>query len=219
MTTTGDGEFIIHTPAEKDLVPIVLHHYPICSTYSLFNDGKISVADPSALEERVSGASLVLAVNSYKELCCMHLCGVSLTSPNLIIRCSEMAAGRSRRIVEFIKSTLEEDEAERAKGNLPKGFAECIKLSSIPSNFHDEEYVEDEEENESSAMEDESEDKQNEPVEMLDSRTAASIQLDSSESSSEDDEMEVKIVQPITSIKKELKEDGSSEEEETVVLK
>lgn len=226
MTTTGDGEFIIHTPAEKDLVPIVLHHYPICVTYALFNDGKIPVADPSALEERVSDASLVLAVNSYNELCCMHLAGVSLTSPNLILRCSEMAAGRSKRIVTFIKSTLEEDETQRSKGNLPKGFAECIKLSSIPSNFHDEEHVEneDEQESETSEMEDdESEPEQVKPVTKLDSKTAASSQLESSESSEssdEDEEMEKSTAQPKKANKEvKMEANDSSEEEETVELK
>lgn len=226
VTTTGDGEFIIHTPAEKDLIPIVLHHYPICVTYALFNDGKIPVADPTALEERVSDASLVLAINSYKELCCMHLAGVSLTSPNLILRCSEMAAKRSRRIVDFIKSTLEDDEAQRKAGNLPKGFAECIKLSSIPSNFVDEEHVEnDEHESETSEMDDESED-QIEAVTKLDSKTAASSQLEASESSesSEDEDMEMKESETPpkkASAKKQQKMQSgdSSEEEETVVLK
>lgn len=224
VTTTGDGEFIIHKPTEKDLVPIVLHHYPICVTYALFNDGKIPVADPTALEERVSDASLVLAVNSYKELCCMHLAGVSLTSPNLILRCSEMAAGRSKRIVDFIKSTLEEDETQRSLGNLPKGFAECIKLSSIPSNFHDEEHVEkDEQESETSELEDESEPEEIEPVTKLDSKTAASSQLESnesSESSDEDEEMEKSIAHPKNANKEmKMEANDSSEEEETVVLK
>ncbi len=38
VTTTGD-EFIIHTHAEKDQIPIVLHHYPVCISYAIFNNG------------------------------------------------------------------------------------------------------------------------------------------------------------------------------------
>jgi exosome complex component RRP45 len=224
VTTTGDGEFIIHTAAEKDFIPIVLHHYPICVTYALFGDGKIPVADPTVLEERVSDASLVLAINSYKELCCMHLTGVSLTSPSLILKCSEMAAERSRRIVEFIKSTLEEDESERAKGNLPKGFAESIKLSSVPSNYLDEKEILQNDESEASAMEDESnEDEEVKPVNKLNSKTVASVELEESEESSSDDqEMEVKpAVAPSKKLAKmEVSNQGdSSEEDETVVLK
>lgn len=38
VTTTGD-EFIIHTHSEKDPIPIVLHHYPVCISYAIFNNG------------------------------------------------------------------------------------------------------------------------------------------------------------------------------------
>lgn len=219
VTTTGDGVFIIHTPSEKDLIPIVLHHYPICVSYALFNEGKIPVADPTALEERVSDASLVLAINSYKELCCIHLAGISLTSPSLIIKCSEMAAERSQRIVEFIKSTLEEDESERAKGNFPKGFAECIKLSNVPSNFHCEETIKQAEESDISEMEED--ENVDQPAEKIDSKTASTpgwVNKDESsddESSSEDDEVETKV----KAVKNKISAVDSSEEEETVVLK
>lgn len=37
--TASNNEFKVHTPAEKDLIPIVLHHYPICISYVLFNEG------------------------------------------------------------------------------------------------------------------------------------------------------------------------------------
>lgn len=224
VTTTGDGEFIIHTQAEKDLIPIVLHHYPICSSYALFNNGTIPVADPTFLEERVSCASLVLAINSYKELCCMHLAGVSLTSPNLIVRCSELAAVRSSRIVEFIKSTLEDDATERAKGNLPKGFTEVIKLSNVSSNFLQEETLEkmDDIVAEVDVNEDSSVDGS---VTMLDAKTAASKELaneaESLYSSSEDEDMEEPKVAELDKAEKiKTKRDAgdSSEEEETVVL-
>lgn len=221
VTTTGDGVFIIHTPAEKDLIPIVLHHYPICVSYALFNEGKIPVADPTALEERVADASLVLAINSYKELCCMHLAGISLTSPSLIIKCSEMAAVRSRRIVEFIKSTLEEDESQRAKGNFPKGFVECIQLSNVPSNFHCEEKIEQGEESDSFRMEEDSSDEQ--PTVKIDPKTATSqgwVNKDE-ESSSEDDE-DIEMQQRETKLpqaEEKISVGDSSEEEETIVLK
>lgn len=224
VTTTGDGEFIIHTPAEKDLIPIVLHHYPICVTYALFNEGKTPVADPSALEERVSDASLVLAVNSYKELCCMHLAGVTLTSPSQILRCSELAAERSWRIVQFIKATLEEDETEREKGNLPKGFAETIKLANVPANFQDAEYVANDESEASEMESDSPEQVEADEVEILDPKTVVSgqwkesieVEEQSESSSSSDEEMEaapVKVQKPQAVISID-----DSSEEETIVL-
>lgn len=225
MTTTGDGNFKIHTAAEKDLVPIVLHHYPICVSFALFCEGKIPVADPTVLEERVSDATLVLAVNSYKELCCMHLAGVSLTSPALISRCSELAAVRSRKIVDVIKSTLEQDSANREKGILPKGFAESIELSTIPSNFHNEEAVATVFDGESSGMDDDGEEEKligplnKVPV---DPKTVASIELEEStsdEASSEDEKMlEVKVGTAKSKAASKADDDSNSEEEEVQTL-
>jgi exosome complex RNA-binding protein Rrp42 (RNase PH superfamily) len=52
-----------------------------CSIYS-----KIAVADPTAIEERVAEASLVFGINSYRELCGLHLVGMTLTSADLLLR-------------------------------------------------------------------------------------------------------------------------------------
>lgn len=38
VTQAGD-EVIIHTYAEKDPIPIVLHHRPVCISYAMFKDG------------------------------------------------------------------------------------------------------------------------------------------------------------------------------------
>ncbi|KAG5673571.1 hypothetical protein PVAND_003609 [Polypedilum vanderplanki] len=138
-TTSGDGEFIIHKSSEKDLIPTVLHHYPICMTYALFK-GKIPIADPTLLEERVTNAGLTLGINSYKEICSLHMTGVSLTSPFLIQKCSEMAAERAKHVVEFIKSTLEQDSIDREKSNV-KGFKQSIILTNVTSNFCDEQSI------------------------------------------------------------------------------
>lgn len=218
VTTTGDGSFKIHTPAEKDLVPIVLHHYPICTSFALFCEGRIPVADPTVLEERVSDATLVLAVNSYKELCCMHLAGVSLTSPALILRCSELAAVRSKKVVEIIKSTLEQDSANREQGILPKGFAESIELSKIASNFHNEEAIEIFHGEESSGAEDS--DDQNAVIGPLnsDSKTVASVELEESSSSDDEEMPEVKAVIAKAKVTSKAGNESSSEEEEVQTL-
>lgn len=37
---TSDGEeFIIHNVQQRDPIPMVIHHYPVCITYSVFNGG------------------------------------------------------------------------------------------------------------------------------------------------------------------------------------
>lgn len=238
MTTSGDGEFTIHTPAEKELIPIVLHHYPICVSYALFKEGKIPVADPTALEERVSDATLVLAINAYKELCCMHLTGVSLTSPHLIQQCSVNAAERAKRVVDFIKSMLEDDEKERTdqeeKSNPKceqniarppkkprKGLIERL-AESINTNFRDAQDIEKEEQDEE--MAEETSDEEQEvvcgPPTLIDSKTVATVSCSDDDQEDSDDEMEM---QPETVVEQPKRQEktqagGDSEEDETIVL-
>ena len=239
VTTSGNNEFVIHTAAEKDLIPTVLHHYPICVSYALFNEGKVAVVDPTALEERVSDANLILAINSYNELCCMHLGGVSLTSPHLILRCSEKAAERAKRIVAFIKDSLEADQKRRTDGD-HQGFAESIRLNKILSNVLKSETIEDDMDQDDSYDEladaGDIEIINNElEVVNLDSKTVTTKQdlnkwnnPDESDNTSEsDDDMEETATASAKSkpkakakaIPKPLFVGDSSEEEETIVLK
>lgn len=37
--TTAGHEVIIHTLTEKDPIPVVLHHYPVCVSYAIFRNG------------------------------------------------------------------------------------------------------------------------------------------------------------------------------------
>lgn len=201
------------------MIPLVLHHYPICVTYALFEEGKISVADPSALEERISNASIVLAINSYKELCSLHLTGTTLTSPKLIQRCSELAAERSRRIVEYIKHVLEENKNQRDSGDF-KGLSEAIKLSNITSNHHDAEQINRTlSDNEHEVIS--SGDEPMRPINKLDGNTVTSEEKWNSnneeESSSSDDE-EMPQVEKKDVRKIDIVEHSSDEEEETIVL-
>lgn len=224
-TTSGNGEFIIHKSSEKDLIPIVLHHYPICVNYALF-EGKTPIADPTLIEERVTNASLILAINAYKELCSIHLTGVSLTSPFLIQKCSEMAADRAKHVVEFIKATLLADLSDRETGNV-KGFSQSIKLTNIPSNFCDVQQIDQVmDETNSNEGHDSEEMVPEKSFEKPDNDTVATnwVNESSSESVSEDEEMP--SVQKKTTVKKNQKKpqkevemiDSSDEERETIVL-
>lgn len=39
---TIDGEnVIVHTYAEKDPIPTVIHHYPVCVSYNIFKNGYV----------------------------------------------------------------------------------------------------------------------------------------------------------------------------------
>jgi exosome complex component RRP45 len=188
VTTCGDGEFIIHKPEEKDLIPIVLHHYPICVTYALFDAGKIHVADPTVIEERVSKVSLVIAMNGYNEICSLHLTGVSLTSPYLISQCSELAAERAKVVISYLKESLQKDKLQREDPNF-KGYSHLIELSkesvlnSIKFPSIDVSMNEDDDESDSS------DDVESKPVHKVNENTVSTTSITeiSSDSSSDSD--------------------------------
>lgn len=111
---TCDGEtVVIHTYKERDPIPTVIHHFPVCVTYAVFNQSSTTVADPSLLEESVSEAQLVLSINSFKEICSIHLGGSALMNPQLILQCAAKAAKRAFDVVQLIKKSIEDDSEQR----------------------------------------------------------------------------------------------------------
>ncbi|KAK5644296.1 hypothetical protein RI129_008141 [Pyrocoelia pectoralis] len=117
-----DGEdIIVHSYAERDPICTVIHHYPVCITYALFNEGTIVLADPTLLEEGVADANLILGINSYKEICTLHLGGKAFMDPDIILKCASKAANRAAFLITDIKRVLREDIERRTQGEV-KGF-------------------------------------------------------------------------------------------------
>lgn len=42
ITISGD-EVIIHTLSEKDPIPIAIHHFPVCISYAIYNNGYLHI--------------------------------------------------------------------------------------------------------------------------------------------------------------------------------
>ncbi|XP_052863612.1 uncharacterized protein LOC128270251 [Anopheles cruzii] len=134
---TVDGEnVILHTLEEKEPIKVTLFHYPICVSYAIFNKGTIAIADPSYLEERVAEAKMVFGINSYGELCGLHLGGITLTSADLLLRTSVKASKRARVLVEKIKAAILKDAEDRDKGVMV-GFPEGIERNEVTVHAED----------------------------------------------------------------------------------
>uniref|UniRef100_A0A034VUD5 Exosome complex component RRP45 n=1 Tax=Bactrocera dorsalis TaxID=27457 RepID=A0A034VUD5_BACDO len=182
-----DNDVHIHSAAEKEPIPMVLHHYPVCVSYCLFDDGRLAVADPSASEERTADSALVFGLNSFRELCCLNLGGTTLTSSTLLLQCATRAARRAKFVVDYVKETLEFDKNAR-EDNKNTGFTECVRLNQITAlaenrlslrlrNFKMQETNESKEDNEmeTSGNEDESEEEDSDAqknVVAIDSKSA-----------------------------------------------
>ncbi|CAH1159455.1 unnamed protein product [Phaedon cochleariae] len=123
---TSDGEeFIIHSYKQRDPIGMVIHHYPVCITYSVFSGGAYILADPTLLEEGVADAFLSIGVNAYKELCGLHLGGKADLSPDLIIKTGNKAATRAAIVVQQIKDAIEKDNQKRSNKD-EQGFHKTI---------------------------------------------------------------------------------------------
>uniref|UniRef100_A0A1A9UZH8 Exosome complex component RRP45 n=1 Tax=Glossina austeni TaxID=7395 RepID=A0A1A9UZH8_GLOAU len=127
-----EDEIRIHTSAEKEPLKMVMHHYPVCVSYVIFDAGRIAVADPTVAEERTSDTQMIFGINSFEELCCLNLGGSSLTSPTLLLQYSKKAAKHAKNVVNQVKKSLENDSEAREAGK-KVGFAECLRQNTILS--------------------------------------------------------------------------------------
>lgn len=135
---TSDGEeIIVHTYSQRDPIPTVMHHYPVCTTYALFNNGEIIVADPTLIEEGVADAHITIATNAYKELCTLHLGGNALMTPDVILKTTTKAAARACIVIQQVKDLIEEDSKVRLERK-EVGFHLTLPIEEEKSiNFSD----------------------------------------------------------------------------------
>lgn len=139
VTSTGDS-ITIYSELERDAIPLVLHHFPVCVSFAIFDTVDYSIADPTALEERVAQSSVVFGVNSYQELCGLHMGGSFLTSPEMILRTASVAAKQAKLFVDLIRATVEADKVAR-EGGKRVSFMECIKDNAIKTSEQDRVFV------------------------------------------------------------------------------
>merc|ERR1711913_207505 len=134
----GSGDQVtVHPVNERDPVPLAVHHHPVTTTFAMFpspatgsSSHHRTVCDPTRIEEECMQGKLVLGVNAYKEICTLHLAGQVIVDKSIILRLANIAADKSRKVVEQIKSCLAKEEELRRSG-VPRGFAEAIRNQSI----------------------------------------------------------------------------------------
>ncbi|CAK1578629.1 unnamed protein product [Parnassius mnemosyne] len=140
VTRSGD-KVIIHTLIEKDPIPTVLYHYPVCIAFAIFSND-ILVSDPSFIEESVctssseeggnKGGILVVGMNQYKELCLLDLMGAAIYNSNIVHKALINAADRCKEIVDLVKKTIVDDDTSRQK-RVKKNFSDIITTEHMLS--------------------------------------------------------------------------------------
>ncbi|XP_048511144.1 exosome complex component RRP45 [Athalia rosae] len=133
VTTTGDS-ITIHSFAEKDPLPITLHHYPVCVSFIVFESGQI-VMDPTYMEERVGAFQLTLGLNSYRELCSLHLycLGKASVVDDTVPAVSSHAANYANTIIQQIRKAVQQDIQAKYKkeDNDICRLKECIAVGKV----------------------------------------------------------------------------------------
>ncbi|RMZ74798.1 hypothetical protein DV737_g5721, partial [Chaetothyriales sp. CBS 132003] len=113
-----NGEDVtIYTMAERVPVALSMMHYPVCSTFSFFDNGRIVVLDANHSEEQVSEAEMVLTANDF-ELCQVAKLGGTAVDPLVLLKCTSVALARAKEVNALISQKLAEDATKRDVGGL-----------------------------------------------------------------------------------------------------
>lgn len=111
--TYADNELRIYTEKERELIPLLFHHFPVSVTYCTYKSSPQPLVDPTLLEENAADSVIVLSFNSYQELCSLNAGGTSPTNVRTIMQCARNAATRCKAMVDFIRKALALDEERR----------------------------------------------------------------------------------------------------------
>lgn len=131
------GETVtIHSPEDRDPVPLSVHHMPVCITFAFFLEGKYLLVDPTEKEEAVMDGTMVMAMNVHREICTVQMSGGMLLLKDQIERCSQISTVKVAEITELMKKALANDTRARADGK-QFGYAESIPTHRITSNKED----------------------------------------------------------------------------------
>ncbi|RMZ92371.1 hypothetical protein DV736_g361, partial [Chaetothyriales sp. CBS 134916] len=113
-----NGEDVtIYTMAERVPVPLSIMHYPVCSTFSFFDNGRIVLLDANHSEEQVSEAEMVLTANDF-ELCQIAKLGGTAVDPLVLLKCTNVALARAKEVNALVSQKLAEDATKRDVGGL-----------------------------------------------------------------------------------------------------
>ncbi len=94
-----------HTAEERVPVQLIIHHVPLSTTFALLN-ATTCVLDPVLAEEQVSQGTLTVTANKFGEICGVHKAGGVPIDQRLLLRCTEIALDRAKRLTALLTSSL-----------------------------------------------------------------------------------------------------------------
>ncbi|CAH3039177.1 unnamed protein product [Porites lobata] len=122
-------EVTIHSPEDRDPVPLSVLHMPVCISFGFFDEGQLLLVDPTEKEEAVMNGRMIMAMNIHREICGAVMGGGVSLEADQILRCSKIASVKVAEIVALIQEALAEDSRQRAAGKT--GLVESDTRPSI----------------------------------------------------------------------------------------
>ena len=84
---------------------MIVHHVPLSTTFALLN-ATTCIVDPLLSEEQVALGTLTVTANKFGEICGVHKAGGVPIDQRLLLRCTEIALERARRLTALITTSL-----------------------------------------------------------------------------------------------------------------
>lgn len=112
VTVVGK-DVTIHSEDEREPIPLPVHHIPVAVSFGLFKakqlgDDDVAVLDPTRREEFAAAGAITIACNAQGEVCAVYKAGGLPISPNVVVRCAEIAEGRARELTKLLADTLKD---------------------------------------------------------------------------------------------------------------
>ncbi|KAG7666787.1 hypothetical protein Ndes2437A_g08482 [Nannochloris sp. 'desiccata'] len=107
------GGIIIHSRADREPLPLTLHHLPLPITFAFFEAGDVVALDPMSKEEAAASGSFTVTVNPQGELCAAQKAhGVGI-QPAQVMQCTRIAATKVKDLTAQLRTALEAHEVAR----------------------------------------------------------------------------------------------------------
>jgi len=110
-------EVTVFTMAEREGVPLSLLHFPLCVTFSFYEE-EVVLVDATLAEEQMRKGSCTIGMNKHGEVCQIAKLGGVPVDALILLSCSNLALTHVVRMSKVMEEKLVEDAKKRDKGGI-----------------------------------------------------------------------------------------------------
>lgn len=111
--TVSGRDVIVHSPDEREPLPLPVHHVPIAVSFALFRAvdteaDDVSALDPTRREMLAAAGALTLACNAQGEVCAVQKAGGLPLASALLVECAKVAEKRAIELTKVLADALKD---------------------------------------------------------------------------------------------------------------